>query len=597
MSDHDAPDTGPSADIARITERLAELSVKLCTEQLTRRDHHDRFQILDPFVVGRTFWELGCQMLTRPDVVMREQLAFWRGYTELWQQTLKHARGEKPGTPVIEPRESDKRFRDEHWVENYLFSFFKQCYLLAARGIESTVSQVDGVDAHTAQKAAFYTRQMLAALSPSNFVASNPQVLKATLQSKGENLLRGCLNLLQDLEAGGGRLRLKMTDPDAFALGENIAASPGAVIYQNELMQLLQYEPSTPQVHQRPLLIVPPWINKFYILDLKPKNSFIKWAVDQGHTVFVISWVNPDGSLAEKDFSDYVLEGPLAALDAIEQATGERTVNAIGYCIGGTLLACTLAYLAAGNEQRIQSATFFTSLLDFTDVGELSVFIDEEQLRLMEDHMRRNGYFDGTHMANAFNLLRENDLIWSFVINNYLLGREPLPFDLLYWNSDSTRMPERMHSTYLRNMYQRNLLKEPGGVRIAGVPIDLRSIEVPAYFVSTAEDHIAPWKSTYRGARYLSGPVRFVLGGSGHIAGVINPPAANKYAYWTNPDLAADAEQWLAGAVRQEGSWWKDWAQWVADHSGPPVPARHPGDGALRPVERAPGSYVRVRLS
>jgi polyhydroxyalkanoate synthase len=307
--------------------------------------------------------------------------------------------------------------------------------------------------------------------------------------------------------------------------------------------------------------------------------------------------VNPDSSLAEKDFSDYVLEGPLVALDAIEQATGERTVNAIGYCIGGTLLACTLAYLAAGHEQRIGSATFFTSLLDFTDVGELSVFIDEEQIRLMEEHMRRNGFFDGTHMANAFNLLRENDLIWSFVINNYLLGREPLPFDLLYWNSDSTRMPERMHSSYLRNMYQHNLLKEPGGIRLASVPIDLRSITVPAYFLSAAEDHIAPWKSTYIGAQNLSGPVRFVLGGSGHIAGVINPPAANKYCYWTNPDLAAGPEDWMAGAVRQAGSWWTDWAQWVAGHSGPPVPARHPGDGALPPLERAPGSYVKVRLS
>jgi len=531
-----SPDTDQS-ELSRIVARIAESSQRLIADQLNRRELDDDYQILDPVIVGKTLVELGARLMSRPDVVLREQLAFWLSYTQLWQRTTERFLLNKPAEPVIAPRENDKRFKDNQWAEDHVFDFIKQCYLLAARSIESAVSQVDGVDSHTAHKAAFYTRQMVAALSPANFVASNPQILKATLESGGENLLKGFAHLLEDMERGGGRLRLKMTDLDAFRLGENIAASPGKVIYQNELMQLLQYEPSTDQVCRRPLLIVPPWINKFYILDLKPKNSFIKWAVDQGHTVFVISWVNPDESLAHKAFDDYLRDGPLAALAAIKKATGEREANAIGYCIGGTLLACTLAHMAAKRDYRIKSGTFLTSLLDFTEVGELSVFIDEEQIRLMEEHMQHKGFFEGTHMATAFNLLRENELIWSFVINNYLLGREPLPFDLLYWNSDSTRMPAVMHSFYLRNMYQRNLLREPGGITLAGVPIDLRRIKAPVYFVSTAEDHIAPWKSTYAGAQLLPGPVRFVLGGSGHIAGVINPPEANKYCYWTNSDF------------------------------------------------------------
>jgi polyhydroxyalkanoate synthase len=456
---------------------------------------------------------------------------------------------------------------------------------------------VEGLDPHTAKKAAFYTRQMVDALSPGNFATTNPQVLKATLESGGENLLKGLSHMLEDLELGKGKLRLKLTDLNAFKLGENIATTPGKVVFQNDLMQLLQFDPSTEKVHKTPLLITPPWINKFYILDLKPKNSFIKWALEQGHTVFVISWVNPDESLAHKSFADYLLEGPLAALDAIEQATGEKQANIVGYCIGGTLVASTLAYMAAKRDNRAKSATFFTSLVDFSDVGELSVFIDEEQLQLMEHHMNLKGYMEGSHMGDAFNLLKENDLIWSVVINNYLLGREPMPFDLLYWNSDSTRMPAAMHSFYLRSMYQRNLLKEPGGITLGGVPIDLRKVRVPLYFLSTREDHIAPWKSTYAGTQLVSGPARFILGGSGHIAGVINPPQAKKYCYWTNEQLPKDPEQWLAGAARHEGSWWDDWAKWVAQFTGKQVPMRKPGGGKLKPIENAPGSYVKLRIS
>jgi len=362
-------------------------------------------------------------------------------------------------------------------------------------------------------------------------------------------------------------------------------------------MQLIQYEPLTKDVHRRPLLIIPPWINKYYILDLREKNSFIRYAVEQGHTVFVVSWVNPDKRHAEKSFEDYMFEGSLAALEAILKATGEKEANVIGYCLGGTLLGATLGYMAAKKDKRFASATFFVSLLDFSIPGELGVFIDDKQVENLEKRMNERGYLEGSEMGTTFNMLRANDLIWSFVINNYLLGKEPFPFDLLYWNSDSTRMPANMHSFYLRNMYMKNALKDPGGITLGGVPIDLRKIKLPAYFISTAEDHIAPWKSTYLGARLLSGPVRFVLGGSGHIAGIVNPPSANKYGYWTNDQLAETPEAWEQNAEFHQGSWWTDWKEWIARQNGADrVPARRPGDGKLKVLEDAPGSYVSFRL-
>jgi polyhydroxyalkanoate synthase subunit PhaC len=591
MQNAPMPELSPS--LASIQEKFE----KLIAEYFERSGEDDGYRILDPVVISETFQEMAMKAMSKPEAWVGEQMALWSDYLELWKRTIERALTNKENEPIAVPMPGDKRFKDELWVKNYVFDFMKQCYLLTSRHMQSAVNQVEGLDPHTAKKAAFYTRQMMNALSPANFITTNPQVLKATLESGGENLLKGLSHLLEDLEVGKGKVRLKLTDLNAFRLGENIATTPGKVVYQNELMQLLQFEPATEKVHKTPLLIIPPWINKFYILDLKPKNSFIKWAVDQGHTVFVVSWVNPDESLAQKGFADYLLEGPLVALDAIEQATGEKQANVLGYCIGGTLVGSTLAYMAAKRDNRVKSATFFTSLLDFSDVGELSVFIDEEQLQLMEHHMNLKGYLEGSHMADAFNLLRENDLIWSVVINNYLLGREPMPFDLLYWNSDSTRMPAAMHSFYVRNMYQRNRLKEPGGITLAGVPIDLKKVKLPLFFLSTREDHIAPWKSTYAGTRLVSGPVRFVLGGSGHIAGVINPPQAKKYCYWTNEQLPEDPEQWLAGANQHEGSWWDDWANWAAQFTGKQVAARKPGDGKLKPIENAPGSYVKVRSS
>ena len=577
------------ADIAKRSDRLFQLYIeKLKTD--------DGYQVIDPKTVVATFQELVQRVEVDPAPIVKEQLALWTDMATLWQRTASRILFNTPVEPVVEPAKQDNRFKNKSWDENPLFDYMKQSYLLLSRYFQSSVRNVKGLDPHTLHQAEFYTRQFVNALSPTNFAATNPDVINKTMETRCENLIAGLRNFIEDLERGDGRLRVKMADNEAFQFGKNIASTPGKVVFQNELIQLIQYEPSTPTVYRRPLLIVPPWINKFYILDLKPKNSFIKWCVDQGHSVFVISWVNPGAELASKAFSDYLLEGPLAAIDAIKRATGEAEVNVIGYCIGGTLTATALSYMAARNDRRVTSATLFTALLDFADVGDISVFIDDAQLKLADEHMNRLGYLEGYQMAEAFNLMRENDLIWFFIVNNYLLGRDPAAFDILYWNSDSTRMPATMQSFYLRNMYHRNVLKNPGGITLANVPIDLRKINVPIYFLSTREDHIAPWRSTYAGTPLVSGPVRFVLGASGHVAGVINPPAANKYGYWTNETLPADPDAWLNSASFHQGSWWTDWAKWIAGHGGEKVPSRHPGDHDLSAIEDAPGSYVRVRL-
>ncbi|HTO83100.1 MAG TPA: class I poly(R)-hydroxyalkanoic acid synthase [Methylomirabilota bacterium] len=573
---------------------LMERAQRLMANAALRGDADNGFQIPDPRIVGAAFADFAGKAAANPGRFVTAQLELWRDHFDLWSRFARRAEGEAI-EPMAVPARDDRRFADAAWSEHPMFDYVKQAYLLNARWLQSTVQQVDEIDDDTRRKVEFYMRQFVDACAPSNFVATNPKVLRETFDSSGENLVRGLEHLVADLERGNGRLDIAMTDATAFRLGDNIAATPGKVIVQNDLMQLIQYAPSTDAVHRRPLLIVPPWINKFYILDLKPQNSFIKWAVDQGHTLFVISWVNPDERLARKAFDDYMLEGPLAALDAIEQATGEREANVIGYCIGGTLLACTLAWMARRNDRRFASATFFTALTDFAEAGEIKVFIDDAQVSLLEAHVAKKGYLEGRHMATVFNLLRDNDLIWSFVVNNYLLGREPLPFDLLYWNADATRMPAAMHSYYLRHMYLENRLVQPGGLTLAGEPLDLRTIDLPIYQLSAESDHIAPWKSTYALSRLVRGPYRFVLSGSGHIAGVINPPVANKYYYLTNAKNPASPDGWIAGATRHAGSWWTDWAAWVARHGGGQVPARTPGGGALAPIEDAPGSYVAVR--
>jgi polyhydroxyalkanoate synthase len=588
-ADHNEDTDRLAAEIAKVVERWNRVMAK----QADWFVEDDGFRVVHPKVVTQAFGEMMLRALDNPAPFINSQMALMQQLGQLWaDSTRRFWSGEAPTEPGIQPARDDKRFKDEAWAENVVFDFFKQAYLMTSRQIQDMVEQVPGLDPHTARKLRFYTRQLVDALSPSNFAMTNPEVIKATIESKGENLVRGLGNLLEDLERNQGRFSVKMTDFSAFRLGENIANTPGKVIFQNRLLQLIQYSPTTEKVRQTPLLIVPPWINKYYILDLKPQNSFVKWLVDQGNSVFLISWVNPDESLADLTFDDYVIEGLLGAVDAALGATGEKKLNALGYCIGGTLLATTLAYMAPKRDKRIASATFLTSLLDFSDVGELSVFIDEDQLQLMEEHMRHHGFFDGQHMAVAFSMLRENDLIWSFAIRNYLLGREPMPFDLLYWNSDPTRMPRAMHSFYLRNMYQHNRLRDPGGIKVGKTAIDLRKIRTPAFFLSTREDHIAPWKSTYEGAKLLGGPVTFVLGGSGHVAGVVNPPVPEKYGYWTNPTLPESPDEWLAGAAQGTGSWWLEWDRWLAGFAGSQVDARAPQNG----IEDAPGSYVKVRL-
>jgi polyhydroxyalkanoate synthase len=592
------PPTTPSTDSGELARVLAEIALRsnhIVREHLAGQTKKLGDENPDELGVGKAFAELATKMMADPFKLAEAGLKMWHDYFQLWQTSMRKLAGDQ-AAPVAEPPKSDTRFKSDLW-QNWVFDYVKQSYLIAAQNIQTTVGEVQGLDPQTARKVKFFTRQYVDALAPTNFVLTNPEVLKTTLETGGRNLLDGLNNLLHDLDRGHGQLAISMTDYEAFKLGENVATTPGKVVFQNDLMQLIQYQPTTPEVMRTPLLIVPPWINKYYILDLRQKNSFIKWALDQGITVFVISWVNPDRKLAHKTFEDYLLEGPLAAMDAIEKATGEQRVNMIGYCLGGTLTACLLAWLASkGQADRVASVTFFTALIDFSEPGELGVFVDEGVVANLEAKMAERGYLEGSEMATTFNMLRANDLIWSFVVNNYLLGKDPFPFDLLYWNSDSTRMPARMHTFYLRNMYIGNKLRKPGGITLAGVPIDVTQVTTPACFVSTVEDHIAPWKTTYLGARLLKGPVRFVLGGSGHIAGIVNPPAANKYWYWTNPELPENADAWLSAAEKHPGSWWTDWAQWIAGFGGEKVPARTPGDGGLKVLEDAPGSYAKLRL-
>jgi len=596
MAEQQAPETKPAdpVEMSRSMARIAERSQRLVSEFLERQHRGEGRSDPDPFNLGGAFMEMTAQMMADPAKLVQAQIGLWQDYLKLWQSTTARMMGQE-AEPVIEPAPGDRRFKHEDWDENQLFDFIKQSYLLTARWMQSTVSEVEGLDDKTAKKVDFYTRQFADALAPSNFVMTNPEVLRATLDSGGENLVKGLENLLDDLERGKGRLDIKMTDSEAFELGRNVATTPGKVVYQTDLMQLIQYQPSTEQVHRRPLLIMPPWINKYYILDLREKNSFVRWAVAEGFTVFVVSWVNPNRKLSEKTFEDYMIEGPLAALGAIEKATGEKEVNVIGYCLGGTLLAVTLAYMKAKGDNRFASATFLTALTDFQEAGELGIFIDEEQLASLEQKMQEQGYLEGAHMATTFNMLRANDLIWSFVVNNYLLGKDPFPFDLLYWNSDSTRLPAAMHSYYLRNMYQENLLVKPGGLTFDGVAIDLTTIETPAFMLSTKEDHIAPWASTYAATQLFSGPVKFVLAASGHIAGVVNPPAAGKYSHSTNAKNPKSPESWLKSATEHPGSWWPTWSKWAARHGGGTAAARVPGEAGLEVIEDAPGSYVAVR--
>jgi polyhydroxyalkanoate synthase len=587
-----------SVDVEAFSRNLARLVEEsgraLAAYLKPREDGHDNREFAGEInEVVKTLGTVGQYWLADPQRAIELQARLGKVYLDLWAAAAKRLAGEQT-EPVAKPAANDKRFSDPEWTSNQFFDFLKQAYLVSTSWANQLVSDAD-LDPHTKQKAEFYVRQIANALSPTNFVLTNPELLRETLTSNAGNLVRGMHMLADDITAGGGHLRIRQSDASLFEVGRNLAVSPGKVIFQNDIMQLIQYAPSTETVLKKPLLILPPWINKFYVLDLTPEKSFIKWCVDQGITVFCVSWVNPDARLAQKSWEDYIREGPLAALDAIKAATGEEQVHAVGYCVGGTLLSVALAAMAAQGDQRIVSATLMAAQVDFTYAGDLKVFVDEEQVEAVEERMRERGYLEGKAMVTVFNLLRSNDLIWPYIVNNYMKGKAPFPFDLLYWNSDATRLPAANHSYYLRNCYLENNLAR-GKMTIGGTPIDLHAIKVPIYNLATREDHIAPAKSVLLGSKYFGGPVKYVLAGSGHIAGVINPPDKQKYQYWTGArPRSANLAGWIEKATEHPGSWWPDWLAWLQAKDPTQVPARVPGDGKLKPIEDAPGSYVKVQ--
>ncbi|GLK80849.1 class I poly(R)-hydroxyalkanoic acid synthase [Methylopila turkensis] len=597
----EAPDANPflTADVETFAANMARLyeeGGRAMSAYMRPRESGERpFAATDEIVdVVKTIGQVAERWMADPSRTVEAQKAFTTGFLDLWTGTLRRFSGEQ-APPTAAPDPKDARFRDPEWSQNPFFDFLKQAYLHSARWAERMVDEAHELDPHTRQKAAFYVRQIANAVSPSNFVPTNPELLRETFAQKGENLVRGMQMLAEDIAAGNGDLRIRQTDNANFEVGRNLATTPGKVIFRNELMELIQYAPTTAMTRTRPVLIVPPWINKFYILDLTPEKSFIKWCVDQGLTVFCVSWVNPDARHAAKSFDDYMRDGVMTAVDVARAATGAEQVDAVGYCVGGTLLAVTLAYMAARDDQRIASATFLTTQVDFTHAGDLKVFVDEAQVAAVEAKMAAFGFLEGSSMANAFNMLRSNDLIWPYVVNNYMKGKAPFPFDLLYWNSDTTRMPAANHSFYLRGCYLNNDLAQ-GRMEIAGEVLDLGKVKVPVYELATREDHIAPARSAFLGATMFGGPVRFVLAGSGHIAGVVNPPAKMKYQHWVGEEPAGAFEDWFAKAEERPGSWWPDWRAWLAASDATAVPARVPGEGPYPAIDDAPGAYVKVRV-
>ncbi|HEY2007669.1 MAG TPA: class I poly(R)-hydroxyalkanoic acid synthase [Rhizomicrobium sp.] len=593
-----APASLDTQEFARNMLTVGVKSQKLLMDFIARVVERDNPMPLDPLNVSGAMLALAKAMGGDRDVVVEAQTQWWNNFMTLWEGTArKMLGGEAPA--VIEPAPGDRRFKADEWKQNEIFDFIKQSYLLTANAMQEMVGKLHGLDEKERGRVAFYTRQFADALAPTNFPLTNPDVLKATIASNGENLVKGLDNLLADIERGHGELSIRQT-ADGFVIGENVATAPGKVVFRNQIMELLQFSPTTDEVHARPLLIFPPWINKYYILDLRPENSFVRWLVSRGYTVFLVSWVNPAADMADKGFEDYMQGGIFAALEAVEKATGVKDPNCVGYCIGGTLLAATLAYMANKGDDRVHSATFWAAQTDFSEAGELSVFVDEAQLEALKAQMdSEGGVLPGSKMAGAFNMLRANDLIWSFVINNYLLGKQPMPFDLLYWNSDTTRMPEKLHLSYLRQCYKENALAS-GKMKLAGEKLDLSKVKVPVYLQSAKEDHIAPVGSVFKSVNLFGGPVRFIIAGSGHIAGVINPPAAKKYQYWTNDSFAKKGgaktiEAWRKGSTEHPGSWWPDWDKWLSKLSGGKVPARKPGDGELKVLGDAPGTYVKVK--
>ncbi|MEM7569629.1 MAG: class I poly(R)-hydroxyalkanoic acid synthase, partial [Pseudomonadota bacterium] len=582
MSDTDVQPLQLSEDMAEHMAALAKRSQDMIADFMSRQPATIN---PDPMNLGPSLMEMSALMWADPSKLVESQMSLWQDYMRLWQNATLRILGEEPEPLVSEPK-GDRRFKDPQWRDNIVFDFLRQGYLLTANNIVRTVSDVEGLTDKEKSKVDFAIKQFVDAMSPSNFVMTNPEVLRTTLEERGENLIRGLENILVDLERGDGKLATRMTDERAFEVGGNVAVTPGKVVFQNRMLQLLQYSPTTETVYEKPLLFLPPWINKFYILDLTEQKSMIKWLVDRGFTVFCVSWVNPDSEYRDVSFENYMTEGALEAMRVVREICGTDDINTVGYCIAGTLLSSTLAYLKAkGREKEVNAATFFTAQVDFQDAGELLVFVDEEQIDNINTLMDEKGYLDGQNMAQTFNMLRSNDLIWSFVVNNYLLGKDPFPFDLLYWNSDATRLPQAMHQFYLRNMYQDNALIQPGNIVLDGVPIDLTTVKTDMYIQAGKDDHIAPARSVFKMLHTFKGNMRFMLAGSGHIAGVVNPPQAKKYMHWTNTKKkAADLDEWLETAKEHPGSWWEDWERWLSRRSGKKVAARTPGSSKAYPA-------------
>jgi len=599
VSDDREEDTlaGQGHQIAHNMAEVFDISGQIWQRFLAAQMREGTQKNADPMNAWPVFAELSRTMWDNPKQVADKTIEFWAQQQALWQSSMLKWLGAKdtPAPDLPHMLKPDKRFAHKDWSENAVFDYIKQSYLLTSGWIQDTVGSVGEMDPKERKKAAFFTRTFVEAMNPANFFALNPEVLEATLDQKGENLVRGLKMMLEDLDRGKGKLLIRQTDMDAFEVGRNTAVSEGAVIWQNDILQLIQYAPLTETVHAKPILFIPPWINKYYVLDLNPKKSMVKWLVEQGYTVFMISWVNPDERHGKLTWEDYMFEGASAAIDRALAETGQKSLHIGAYCVGGTLAGTLLAYMGKTRDRRVASATFFAAQLDFEDAGELQVFVDENMLVAVGEEMEK-GFMPADRMANAFNMLRSNDLIWGYVVNNYMLGKEPFPFDLLYWNADSTAMPARVHTHYLSHFYVKNDFAR-GHLSVRGTPIRLSDIKGPVYHVATREDHIAPAASVYRGAKEMTGAdVRFVLSGSGHIAGVVNPPVLEKYQFWTNPDLTQPTiEDWLKGATETPGSWWPDWDAWLAARSGRHVAARVPGatNGVIEP---APGAYVKVRF-
>jgi polyhydroxyalkanoate synthase len=527
-----------------------------------------------------------------PMALMSAGAQAWAKGLETWGKML----GGVTAAPAAgENVRKDRRFAAPEWAENPIFDTIRQSYLRVSDQLLGTVDEIEGVDAPTREKLRFATRAFVDAMSPSNFALTNPQVLKRTLETRGENLLKGLANMLKDIAAG----QVTQSKPGEFEVGRNLATTPGKVIRQTALYQLIQYTPTTDQVLKTPVVVFPPWINRFYILDLSPEKSFVKWCVDQGICLFMVSWKSADESIADARLDDYVIQGQIDAIDAIRDALDVKNVHAIGYCVAGTTLAATLAYLdAKGAADKVESATFFTAQVDFSEAGDLKLFTGPETMGLLDELTKEKGFLDGRYMAATFNLLRGRDLIWSYVVNNYLLGEEPAPFDLLHWNSDTTNLPAGWHRDYLESFYKGNKLAEKGGISVDGVKIDIGRVKTPSYIQAGREDHIAPPQSVWKIMDHFAGPKRFVLAGSGHIAGVVNPPAAQKYQYWVNEKPSATLDDFVEGAAEHKGSWWPDWLAWLKVQNPETVKAegaRIPGKGKVKAIEDAPGSYVKAR--